>query len=106
MSGFWTTLSNVAFVSVHIFGLSMAVFLLIKFRSIPAVFAAIGFGLFLAEDIGAWILSAKGSALAGSFAELERVYYVCGCVRLLALIFLVIAIGQAITIRGRRAKQE
>jgi hypothetical protein len=97
-----TTLSNVAFVTAHIFGLCMAIFLLIRYRSIPAIFAAIGFGLFLAEDIGAGIIYSNRWLVAKSLYELDQVDYLCGCIRLFALLFLIVAIGESITIRGRR----
>jgi hypothetical protein len=103
MANILTTLYNIAFVSVHLAGFCTSIFLTIKYKSKPAIFAIIAFGLLLAEDFGTWIRSAflDRYLMVKPAVGFEGLNCFCGFMRIAALVFLLIAVGEAVRAKSR-----
>jgi hypothetical protein len=103
MANLLTTLYNIAFVAVHVAGFFTSIFLSIKYKSKPAIFAIIAFGLLLTEDIGTWIRSAflDRYLIAQPAVAWEGANCLCGILRLAAIVLLLVAVGEAARANAR-----
>jgi hypothetical protein len=96
------TLFDASFVIVHVAGLGVSIYLLVKHRGIPAVLATVAFSLLLIEDIGMGIRSALIDDLLmqelqqGFSMGLESLNCCCAIFRLAAIVCLMAAIWQAV----------
>jgi hypothetical protein len=106
MANILITLYNIGFVAVHVAGFCTSIYLSIKYKSKPAIFAIIAFGLLLAEDFGTWIRSIflDQYLMVKPAVGFEGLNCFCGFMRIAAFVLLIIAIGEAVRANARPKK--